>query len=109
MANKIGSVDQGVVGKAGKKPVGVSPDSAVSRGNGGQDGAGVRAARSDDTVALTGRAQLLERMEKSLETLSPVDAARVEQIRAEIGSGDYALDAAGIAEAMLRFDRLLGD
>lgn len=106
MDNKIGPVDRSLAGKAGKKTGETVTDARVTAAP-LQGGGGGQTARTDDTVALTGRAQLLERLEKSLEPLSPVDSARVAEIRSAIENGEYTLDSAAVAEAMLRFERLL--
>lgn len=109
MANKIGPVDHGAVGKVGKKPAEPVADNRISSTRDARGAQRGIAAGAEDTVELTGRAQLLERLEKSLDALSPVDAARVSEIRMAIENGDYKLDSASIAEAMLRFERLLGE
>ncbi|HNP34451.1 MAG TPA: flagellar biosynthesis anti-sigma factor FlgM [Woeseiaceae bacterium] len=109
MANKIGPVDQNTIGKLGAKAgESVSENRGSSRSE-AQAGARSHATKGDDTVALTGRAQLLERLEKSLDTLSPVDSTRVAEVRTAIMNGDYVLDSDAIANAMMRFERLLGD
>lgn len=107
MANKIGSVDQATIGKLGKKPAETAADNRVAPERGAHARSD-RPAGAHDTVELTGRAKLLARLEASLDTASSVDEARVDQLRSAIENGEYELDAASIADAMLRFERLLG-
>lgn len=108
MANKIGSVDQATIGKLGKKPSEAAADNRVASERGALHGRADRPAGTGDTVELTGRAKLLARLEASLDTASSVDEARVEELRSAIANGEYPLDSAAIADAMLRFERLLG-
>tara|TARA_R110002049_G_scaffold54526_10_gene151747 strand:- start:881 stop:1210 length:330 start_codon:yes stop_codon:yes gene_type:complete len=109
MANKIGPVDPGTIGKLGNKPGEATTENKVSGGQEPPNPASGRFAKTEDTVELTGRAQLLERLEQSVDTLSPVNEARVAEVRAAIENGEYELDSDAIANAMLRFERLLGD
>lgn len=107
MDNKIGPVDRGVVGKGGGKPGATATDTRVTTGHPMRSTEGGPPVKTDDTVALTGRAQLLERLEKSLAPVSPVDGARVAEIRSAIESDEYTVDSTAVAQAMLRFERLL--
>lgn len=108
MANKIGSVDQAAIGKLGKKPAEAAAENRVAPDRAALHGRADRPAGAHDTVELTGRAKLLARLEASLDTASSVDEARVEELRSAIANGDYELDSASIADAMLRFERVLG-
>ena len=109
MTNKIGPVDQTMIGKIGNKieesgsPARVVPDKS------GADSAAARADSARDTVQLTDRAQLLERLEQSLKSLPAVDSQRVSEIRTAIENGNYEIDASAVADAMLRFERALGE
>ncbi len=109
MANRIGPVDQGLINKLGTK----LDESSASRKVGGEpgvrDSAGKSPQSTGDTVQLTDSARLLERLEKTLASLPDVDAARVSEIKAAIQNGDYEIDAGAIADAMMRFDRSLGE
>ena len=63
-----------------------------------------------DTKRLTAETyRLLERLEKSLADLPAVDATRVAEVKAAIENGDYEIDADAIADAMIRFERSLGE
>ena len=108
MANRIGPVDPGTIGKAGGKV----EESGTSRKVSGRAGAAEapqgRAAASD-TVELTSGAQLLERLEKSLAGLPDVDSARVAEVKAAIENGEYRIDADAIADAMIRLERSFGE
>ncbi len=109
MTNRIGPVDQNMIGKIGSKIDETTTTNRVSQDKGQARSDAGRADTTEDTVALTNRAQLLERLEKSLETLPAVDSQRVAEIRTAIENGDYEIDAQAIADAMLRFERTLGE
>ena len=109
MANRIGPMDPSALGKVGNK-VGdtgagrkVSGDSAISKD------AAQQPVATSDTVELTSSAKLLERLEKTLADLPAVDSARVAEVKAAIENGEYEIDADAIADAMIRFERSLGD
>lgn len=108
MTNKIGPVDQSMIGKIGNKidETGDTTRASADKGAGTSATGGRDAAR--DTVELTSGARLLERLEKSLESLPTVDSQRVAEIRSAIENGDYQIDAKAIADAMIRFERSLG-
>ncbi|MBT8085341.1 MAG: flagellar biosynthesis anti-sigma factor FlgM [Woeseia sp.] len=61
-----------------------------------------------DTVELTSGAKLLERLEKSLESLPDINQERVDAVKTAIANGDYTIDADKIADALVRFDREFG-
>ncbi len=108
MSNRI-NPDQGMLGKIGNK-VGEAGDTrkvATDKAAAGKDGDARQ--QVSDTVALTSSAKLLERLDKTLAELSAVDTTRIEAVRNAIENGDYKVDAEKIAEAMLRFDRELGE
>ncbi len=109
MANRIGPLDQSMIGKIGNKieETGKNPAISPDRGVKGTSPAGPD-SRSD-TVELTTSAKLLERLEKSLEALPAVDDARVAEIRSMIRNGEYQVDAKAIADAMMRFERSMGE
>ncbi len=109
MANRIGPLDQSMIGKIGNKIEETGKNAAISPDRGVRNtGAAGPDARSD-TVELTTSAKLLERLEKSLETLPAVDDTRVAEIRTAIRNGDYRVDARAIADAMMRFERSTGE
>ncbi len=101
-------MDPSAIGKAGSKVDDsgstrkVSSDAGASRGAQGP-------ASAVDTVELTSSAKLLERLEKTLASLPTVDSARVAEVRNAIENGNYEIDADAIADAMIRFDRSLGE
>lgn len=109
MSNRINPVDQGMLGKIGDnigeagnaKKVGTD-ESTVQKGADTQP-------QTSDTVALTSSAKLLERLDKTLAELSAVDTKRIDAVRNAIENGEYTIDADKIAEAMMRFDRELGE
>ncbi len=60
-----------------------------------------------DTVKLSGAAQALQNVGKRLADTPDVDSDRVAQLRQDIESGSYQIDAERVAGKMLAFDRLL--
>ena len=66
-------------------------------------------ASGGDTVQLTSGAQLLSRLEKTLASSPGVDAAKVAEVKAAIAEGNYEIDSGAIADAMIRFERSLGE
>lgn len=109
MTNRIGPLDQSMIGKIGNKIEEAGTSNRVTPDKGAKDGAAAGTAAKGDTVNLTSSAQLLERLEKSLQTLPSVDAQRVGEIKTAIESGDYEINSKAIAEAMVRFERSLGE
>lgn len=57
-----------------------------------------------DTVSLTDTASRLRELENSLANMPVVDTQRVESIQRAIADGSYEMDAARIADKMLRFE-----
>jgi negative regulator of flagellin synthesis FlgM len=108
MSNSIKPVDHGMQTKIGDK-VGSTKDALTTTGAHRGDGQSLASAPSADTVELTSGAQLLARLEKTLATLPDIDAARVDNVKTAIASGDYVIDAEKIADALLRSDRELSD
>lgn len=102
-------MDQGSIGKLGNKV----EDTRPTRSAGGekQDGRADSSPSSvgGDTVNLTSGAQLLSRLQDSLAAAPAVDSAKVAEVKAAIASGNYEIDTSAIADAMLRFERALGD
>lgn len=107
MSNKIGSVDQGMLGKIGEK---ISDTGGASKVK--QDSAAAKSVAhkpdSGDTVQLTSSAKLLERLEKTLGSLPEIDRARVEAVKTSIANGDYEIDADKIVDAILRAEQEFG-
>jgi negative regulator of flagellin synthesis FlgM len=110
MTNRIGPVDQSMIGKVGGKVDEANSSKSVSNDKNVQDRTADRSASSSsDTVDITSGAQLLEKLEKSLESLPAVDSQRVAEIKAAIENGDYEIDPQAIADAMIRFERSFGE
>lgn len=110
MTNKIGPTDQTMINRVGNKIDESRPADRVSSERAAPEGtqAGQTSAR-DTTVQLTSGAQLLERLEKSLESLPAVDSQRVDEIKTAIANGDYEIDAQAVADAMLRLEMSFRD
>ncbi|NNC77769.1 MAG: flagellar biosynthesis anti-sigma factor FlgM [Woeseiaceae bacterium] len=109
MTNRIGPLDQSMIGKIGNKIEEAGTTSRVSSDKDAKSGVGTAPESKGDTVNLTSSAQLLERLEKSLQSLPSVDAQRVAEIKTAIENGDYEINSKAIAEAMVRFERSLGE
>lgn len=109
MSNRINPVDQGMLGKIGDKIGEATNTKKVDTGKSQVGSGSSSAATRSDTVELTSGAKLLEKLDKTLAELSAVDATRIDAVRASIEQGDYTIDADRIAEAMMRFDRELGE
>lgn len=109
MATRIGPLDQSMIGKIGNKIEETGKNAAISPDTGVKNTAAARHDSRSDTVELTTSAKLLERLEKSLETLPAIDDARITEIRTAIRNGDYQIDARAIADAMMRFERSVGE
>ena len=109
MANRIGPMDPGAIGKVGNK---VDEASTTRRTAGDKTTTG-SASRSpvstNDTVELTSGAKLLERLEKTLASLPDVDSVRVAEVKAAIENGEYEIDADAIAAALIRLERSFGE
>ncbi|WP_299183699.1 flagellar biosynthesis anti-sigma factor FlgM [uncultured Neptuniibacter sp.] len=60
-----------------------------------------------DTVKLSTAAQTLQNVETKLANTPDVDSERVEQLRQEIESGNYQINAERVASKMLNFESQL--
>lgn len=109
MTNRIGPLDPKMIGKIGNSIEETRNTERAADGKGRQDVAATPAAGREDTVELTSRAQLLERLEKSFETMPAVDSQRVAEIKTAIEKGDYEIDSESIADAMIQLERAFGD
>ena len=109
MTNKIGPEDPNMINKVGNKIDESRPADRVSTERAAPQATPERSAAAGETVELTTGAQLLERLEKSLESLPAVDAQRVAEIKSAIENGDYEIDSQAIADAMLRLERSFGE
>ena len=101
-------MDPSAIGKSGNK----IDDAGSTRKVSGDKAASTAAtgpAPKGDTVELTSSAKLLERLEKTLASLPAVDSGRVAEVKTAIENGDYEIDADAIADALIRFDRSLGE
>ena len=61
-----------------------------------------------DTVNLSDAAQALQNVEKKLANTPDVDSDRVAQLRQEIESGTYQINARGTAEGIMNFEKFFG-
>jgi negative regulator of flagellin synthesis FlgM len=80
------------------------PQTKTNQGsNGSQTGttaaSGSSSAQADDSVKLTDSARALQQA-SSTNAQSPVDTARVEQIRKSLTDGTYSVDAGKIADRL---------
>ena len=102
-------MDPSALGKVGNKANDTSASRKVSGDAGASKDTAQSAAPTSDTVELTSSAKLLERLEKTLASLPAVDSNRVAEVKAAIENGEYEIDADAIADAMIRFERSLGE
>jgi len=102
-------MDHGAIGKLGNKVDDTGSGRKVSGDAGTSQAASKSQAPTSDTVELTSSAKLLERLEKTLASLPAVDSSRVEEVKAAIENGEYEIDADAIADALIRFERSVGD
>lgn len=58
-----------------------------------------------DTVSLTSSAQLLQKLEEILAAAPASDAKRIAALKEAIDSGAYEIDAATIAERLIRMEQ----
>lgn len=109
MTNKIGPTDPNMINRVGNKIDESRPADRVSGERASADATPATGKAAKDTVQLTSGAQLLERLEKSLESLPAVDSQRVAEIKEAIANGDYEIDAQAVADAMLRLEMSFRD
>ena len=102
-------MDHGAIGKLGNKVDDTGSNRKVSGDAGASQAASKSQASTSDTVELTSSAKLLERLEKTLASLPAVDSSRVEEVKAAIENGEYEIDADAIADALIRFERSVGE
>ncbi len=109
MTNGIGPMDQGTLGKIGNKVEEAATGNKVAPSSSKPEQSATAPISTNDTVNLTSSAKLLERLDKTLESLPAVNAERVAEIRTAIESGDYEIDPDAVADAMIRLDRSFGE
>ncbi len=101
MANDITGIHSARTGQAGNR--------STSRldGDGGRtSGSDAGGGSGDDKVSLTATAARLKDIERRLATdAPPFDAARVNQMKQAIASGEYRVDAGRVADKMLSFEK----
>lgn len=102
-------MDQGTLGKINNKLDATTNSSKVSPNPSQPGQSAATPVPGNDTVNLTSDAKLLERLDKTLESLPTVNAERVAEVTSAIESGDYEIDSGAIADAMIRLDRSLGE
>lgn len=81
-------------GEAGGVRAGTRSDSTARPG----------AAKNDDTVELSGVAELVRSAARRMASGAPVDEARVRELRQAIADGSYTLDPARIARKLIDAD-----
>ena len=109
MTNRIGPVDPKTISNIGNRPDETGATGNISDTKARQDVPAAPAPGREDTVELTSGAQLLERLEKSLDSMPAIDSRRIAEVKAAIENGDYEIDSVSIADAMIRLDRAFGE
>ena len=64
-----------------------------------------KTAATGDTVSLTSSAQLLQKLEEILAAAPASDAKRIAALKEAIDSGTYEIDAATIADRLIRMEQ----
>lgn len=64
-----------------------------------------KTAATGDTVSLTSSAQLLQKLEEILAAAPASDAKRIAALKEAIDSGTYEIDAAAIADRLIRMEQ----
>lgn len=101
MANRIDSVQSGIIPKPVKDTSETRSSNAV-RPDSGDAAAGAANRGGTEPVVLTERGQRLEQLEKAAMELPAVDRTRVDAVKADIASGNYQVDVENIADILIR-------
>jgi len=109
MASRMGPEDQDRDDKAGNGVDETSDDRTVSRDSQSSCRPANGSAAINDGIELSLSPELRESLQRSLLSVPDIDSAQVAEVKAAIESGDYETDARAIAEAMIRFERALGE
>lgn len=109
MVNGIDPMHHGIVDKTGHKVAGSAGGAAVRPDQSTDSSASKAKTDISDTVMLTQRSQLLERLEKTAVDLPVINQARVDAVKADIADGKYEIDVDNIADILLRAERDFGD
>lgn len=104
MSTRIDPTDQSMIGKIGNKSGDTSAAGKVRTETSSHKEVATPNASGEDTVELTSNAKLLERLERSLESVPDIDRARIEAVKSQIENGEYQIDADNIAESLLRIE-----
>ncbi|MGC1549929.1 MAG: flagellar biosynthesis anti-sigma factor FlgM [Rhodanobacter sp.] len=83
----------------------VLPQATTNTGNNGSQTANATSSGSsplqaNDSVQLTDSARALQQANSTADAQSPVNSARVEQIRKSLADGSYRIDASNIADKL---------
>ncbi len=68
----------------------------------------IGASAAGDSLRLTGEASSLQALQRELSTAPAIDSAKVQAVREALQAGTYQIDAAAIADGMLRMEDQLG-
>lgn len=109
MSNRIDPMHHGIVNKSGNKVSESSSGAKVQPAGSADPGNSTAKTTLRDTVVLTDRSQLLERLEKTAAHSPTFDQARVDAVKQDIASGNYQVDVDNIADILLRFEQDPGD
>lgn len=109
MSNRINPMHHGIVNKSGNKVSESSSGAKVQPAGSADRGNSTEKTTSRDTVVLTDRSQLLERLEKAAVHAPAFDQARVDAVKEDIARGNYRIDVDNIADILLRSEQELSD
>jgi negative regulator of flagellin synthesis FlgM len=82
-----------------------STDSSASQASTTSSASNTAASQADDSVKLTDSARALQ---QASSTDSPVDTARVEQIKKSLAAGTYQVDPNAIADRLTSIENQIG-
>lgn len=83
-------------------PLPTTPKSAQRTGTGGA--VSTAAAAEPDRVSVTPEAALLQNIERKLADVPDFNHAKVEEVKAALAAGTFAIDPARVAEKLIAFE-----
>ena len=100
--NFTGLSNQGSINKSERS----QKDDPASVATGKQNAIQSGGTLAEDTVKLSGTAQILQNQQSNINSLPDIDMDKVEQIKNAIASGEYKIDTQKLANNMASMDSL---
>lgn len=85
-------------------PLPTTPKSAQRTGNGGAVSSAAAPPAEPDRVSVTPEAALLQNIERKLGDVPDFNHAKVEEVKAALAAGTFAIDPARVAEKLIAFE-----